>query len=72
MPYIWILLLGLNTAWAFAAEPLFGWALPFAKTDGGWLIGMSVLSIGTCIALTIMNMIEEKIVNSAAAEHDHH
>ena len=72
MPYIWIFMLTLNTLWAFWAEPIFGWAMPFAATEGGWLIGMSVLSIGTCIALTIMNMVEEKVVNSAAAEHEHH
>ena len=72
MPYIWIFMLVLTTVWAFWAEAVFAPFLPFAATDGGWLAGLIALSVGTTILLTFMNMIEEKVVNSAAAEQDHH
>ena len=72
MPYIWIFMLVLTTVWAFWADVVFAPIMPFAATDGGWLIGLLVLSIGTTVLLTLMNMVEEKIMNSAAADHDHH
>ena len=72
MPYIWIFMLLLTTVWAFWADVVFAPIMPFAATDGGWLIGLLVLSIGTTVLLTLMNMVEEKVMNSAAAEHDHH
>ena len=72
MPYIWIFMLVLTTVWAFWADVVFAPIMPFAATDGGWLIGLLVLSIGTTVLLTLINMVEEKIMNSAAAEHDHH
>ena len=72
MPYVWISMLLTTVVWAFWADVVFAPIMPFAATDGGWLIGMLVLSIGTTVLLTLMNMVEEKIANSAAAEHDHH
>lgn len=72
MPYIWIFMLTLTTVWAFWADVVFAPFLPFAATQGGWLAGLIALSIGTTILLTFMNMIEEKVVNSAAAERENH
>jgi len=72
MPYVWIFLLTVTTVWAFWAEAVFAPIFPFAATEGGWLIGLLVLSIGSCVILTFMNMVEEKNVNGAAAEDHHH
>ena len=71
MPFIWIFLLVVTTVYAFAAEPVFGSFLPFVNTDGGWLIGLVVLSIGTILALLAMNIIEERKMNAPHAD-DHH
>jgi hypothetical protein len=73
MPYVWIFLLVLTTVWAFWADVVFAPFLPFAATEGGWLAGLVALSVGTTVILTLMNMVEEKIVNQAAADQgDHH
>ncbi len=69
MPYIWIFMLVLNIVWAFFAEEVFGSVLPFAATQGGWLVGLLVLSIGTVILLTLMNAIEERAQNGAISDH---
>ena len=66
MPYIMLFFVGLTTLWAFFGQTLFGSFLPFAKTNGGWLVGLLVLSIGTIILLTFMNAIEENAFSSMA------
>ena len=71
MPYIMLFFVGLTTLWAFFGQTLFGSFLPFAKTNGGWLVGLLVLSIGTIILLTFMNAIEENAHNGAAADEHH-
>ena len=72
MPYIWVAIVILTTLWAFWADTIFAPIMPFAATDHGWLIGLLVLTVGGTVLLTLMNMWEEKVMNSAAAEHDDH
>jgi hypothetical protein len=72
MPYIMLFFVGLTTVWAFFGKEVFGGILPFVNTGGGWLIGLVTLSIGTIVLLTLMNAIEEKAHNGAAANDQHH
>ena len=64
MPIIWIIMLVVTTVYAFAAETVFGSFLPFVKTEGGWLAGLVVLTIGTILVLLAMNIIEERKMNA--------
>ena len=71
MPIIWLVLLVLTTVYAFAAESVFGSFLPFVNTEGGWLAGLVVLSIGSILILLALNVIEERRMNAPQAD-DHH
>ena len=58
MPAFWLFSVVLITTYAFFAEEVFGSFLPFVKTDGGWLIGLLVISIGTILVLVFANVAE--------------
>ena len=71
MPVVWILSVILVTVYAFFAEEVFGSFLPFVKTDGGWLIGLLVLTIGTILMLVAAN-VKELIAMPSANKHGDH
>ena len=71
MTIFWVFSIVLITIYAFFAEEVFGSFLPFVKTDGGWLIGLLVLSLGTVIALVFCNVAELLAMPSANKDNDH-
>ena len=71
MPVFWLFAVVLITVYSFFAEEVFGSFLPFVKTDGGWLIGLLVLSIGTIIILVFANVAELLAMPGASKNKDH-
>ena len=71
MPVVWIFSVILVTVYAFFAEEVFGSFLPFVKTDGGWLIGLLVLTIGTILMLVAANVKELIAMPGANKDGDH-
>ena len=71
MPVFWLFAVVLITVYAFFAEEVFGSVLPFVKTDGGWLIGLLVLSIGTILVLVFANVAELLAMPNANKKNDH-
>ena len=71
MPVFWLFAVVLITVYSFFAEEVFGSFLPFVKTDGGWLIGLLVLSIGTIIILVFANVAELLAMPGANKNKDH-
>ena len=69
MPFLWVFLVILNVVYAFFAEAVFGSFLPFVKTEGGWLVGLLVVAIGSILLMLACNVIEEREHNSKAAHH---
>ena len=71
MPAFWLFSVVLITTYAFFAEEVFGSFLPFVKTDGGWLIGLLVISIGTILVLVFANVAELLAMPNAQKNKDH-
>ena len=71
MPVFWLFAVVLITVYAFFAEEVFGSFLPFVNTDGGWLIGLLVLSIGTILVLVFANVAELLAMPGANKNKDH-
>ena len=71
MPVFWLLSVILITVYSFFAEEVFGSFLPFVKTDGGWLVGLLVLTIGTILTLVFANVVELLAMPKASKSKDH-
>ena len=71
MPLFWLFSVILITVYAFFAEEVFGPFMPFVKTDGGWLIGLLVLSLGTILILVFANVAELLAMPGANKDKDH-
>ena len=73
MPLFWLLSVVVVTVYAFFAEEVFGSVFPFVKTDGGWLIGLLVLTIGVILVLVFANVAELLAMPGAnkSKEHSH-
>ena len=71
MPLFWLLSVIVTTIYAFFAEEVFGSFLPFVKTDGGWLIGLLVLTIGIILVLVFANVAELLAMPGANKSKDH-
>ena len=71
MPVFWLLAVILITLYCFFPEEVFGSFLPFVNTDGGWLIGLLVLTIGTILILVFANVVELLAMPKASKAKDH-
>ena len=71
MPLFWLLSVIVTTIYAFFAEEVFGLFLPFVKTDGGWLIGLLVLTIGIILVLVFANVAELLAMPGANKDKEH-
>ncbi len=71
MPVVWLFMVILVTVYSFFAEEVFGPIFPFVKTDGGWLIGLLVLTIGSILVLVFANVKELLAMPSASKNGDH-
>lgn len=71
MPVFWLLSVIVITIYAFFAEEVFGSFLPFVKTDGGWLVGLLVLTIGVILVLVGANVKELLAMPGANKSNDH-
>ena len=64
MPFIWLIMLTVCSVYAFTPRETMAQYLPLAETTGGWIVGITVLFIGTIIMLLVFKLAQARQSNA--------